>query len=604
MPPPRPVHPGVMFDMLKIRRLVDEAAKLLVHADGNPLDIVQSQFGAYSVQRLREMACQKLSEAYRVDETLCSVLTLQPSAGFDDVASQVLDEDPSNYDAEYVHFFHEKTKPQQLPDTKSLALLQGIMLSGHKPEALRTRAAVRVFMGGFRHHYSHLTRPISDLTSALFQHRFKKQFGIPLPPKDAATSRNNVDMEFGEMTKLLCERLGDGSAPKQDAQAEAKPESAPSVAPKESRRKKTPKKEDVRKTIVDPKLIPECLAFTRRSDPQSNAQYASERLLRVYARLAKDDLMDFICNLQYSPDWPVSTAADFVIYRKKVVAGENARKIGLRKIPQEVPQNRIYQLSDLFARLPPANLPPYPPEVIITKRWPEPATNITEITSAVMGEIRESPSVCEIVTYHPLLLEALHALLLCHCLLRTPPEEIQQHAYMVARLSRLCDGFPAFEVGYPSSRYDWIDVLKKPTSKTGLLPLVATWEELCSPKYLMMCSNSAGTRLNDVFDAVSSQTVGVNAEQSLSTAFEAYLETVDWSEATSPKPTAKAVGKVFDSPGSRLPLRSGHEIGHRLSFGTGCADLISRWLNAGLQSHSTEAKKVVKPAKGKQVAKP
>lgn len=77
--------------------------------------------------RLRVMAIQKLATAYKMDEIATSVLVMQGSA-LDDVAEKVLktghlsrehshkasrllvkiNSDPSNQDAQYVNFFHER----------------------------------------------------------------------------------------------------------------------------------------------------------------------------------------------------------------------------------------------------------------------------------------------------------------------------------------------------------------------------------------------------------------------------------------------------------------------------------------------------------------
>jgi len=83
------------------------------------------------------------------------------------------------------------------------------------------------------------------------------------------------------------------------------------------------------------------------------------------------------------------------------------------------------------------------------------------------------------VTYHPLLSEALHSVLLCHCIAQTPLAEIKRHAYMVARLIRLCDGWPAFHSTRSSARTDWEDLLRQ---KGGdWLDLGAEWKFLCEP---------------------------------------------------------------------------------------------------------------------------
>lgn len=58
--------------------------------------------------RLRVMAVNKLADAYRIDEIAASVAVMQGATALDDIADKVLKHDPSNPEALYVHFFHEK----------------------------------------------------------------------------------------------------------------------------------------------------------------------------------------------------------------------------------------------------------------------------------------------------------------------------------------------------------------------------------------------------------------------------------------------------------------------------------------------------------------
>lgn len=156
---PPPIDPGVMSSILQIRRLVDEATDLAVRASsglsnvelgsmrnaasyhGTTWAAAQSLglnppgvnagggrnpgLSANRIHRLRSLAVQKLAHAYRMDEVASSVLIMQGGSVFDDVAERVLKHgmstrfkflnllskplpDPSNPDAKYVHFFHEK----------------------------------------------------------------------------------------------------------------------------------------------------------------------------------------------------------------------------------------------------------------------------------------------------------------------------------------------------------------------------------------------------------------------------------------------------------------------------------------------------------------
>ena len=63
---------------------------------------------ATRIHRLRALAVQKLAAAYAADEIASSVMVMQGGSVFDDIAERVLKYDPTDADAKYVHFFHEK----------------------------------------------------------------------------------------------------------------------------------------------------------------------------------------------------------------------------------------------------------------------------------------------------------------------------------------------------------------------------------------------------------------------------------------------------------------------------------------------------------------
>ncbi|KAJ6788008.1 hypothetical protein PWT90_01120 [Aphanocladium album] len=443
MPPPHSVDPAVMFDMLKIRRLVEETAELILQAEGNSLLVDTSSYRPRRIQRIRDMACQKLSAAYRVDEIPCSLLTMHSSADLDNVASEVLRHDPANLDAKYVHFFHEKIHPLQLTECTSLEPLDDIVEAGHANEVRRTRAAVRFFMDSLRGLRDEsedgndgLGNCISDLTGAL--HTIQVENTIQshsASSQESHAQRNTAKVTSNDLTAALS-----------GCRLETKPQSC-SVPTQESQ---------ASRTIADPvpeqaipsslltqllfrrgscylrmacKLIPQGLPSTNANDADvsptetddhetAQQRRESRQLVKTFASRAKRDFMDFLSKLQYSPDWPTSAAAELVACKDKVLAGDKVRDFTRTALQHSSPINRIYKVSELFASTPLEGLPSYPPGVALTEENPDAAANIAKIASTVMDEIRENPSVCETVTYHPLLLETLHALLLCHCLLQ------------------------------------------------------------------------------------------------------------------------------------------------------------------------------------------
>ncbi len=137
-PRPRPIDPALFFDLVKIRRLIDDATSLAVRAangttsaslysslhatngmfngtDAEILGIGSARGGGGHAKlsrerkhRMREHATQKLSHAYHLDEIASSVATMQSASALEDVAKHVLQRDEQNAEAQYVHFFHEK----------------------------------------------------------------------------------------------------------------------------------------------------------------------------------------------------------------------------------------------------------------------------------------------------------------------------------------------------------------------------------------------------------------------------------------------------------------------------------------------------------------
>ncbi len=202
-------------------------------------------------------------------------------------------------------------------------------------------------------------------------------------------------------------------------------------------------------------------------------QLAARKMVRLNAKRALRDYNQYLSHFEYSPDLPIEIAEEFA---RKVNYASNGVKAP-RSYPhsQGVPEmgdastkmpHRVYKLSELFAATPPAGLPPYPSTAMTVARpqHPEPQEAFQTTT--------------ETLSYHPLLTDALHSLLLCHCLIQTSPKELLRHAYMVARLVRLADGYPVFQASRSPARADWIDVIQR---GENWIKLSEAWENLCAP---------------------------------------------------------------------------------------------------------------------------
>lgn len=480
-PRPRPIDPAVLFDMTKIRRLVDEATNLAVRAASDISSPIMTNVnggmpGASSISalglggghgtklsrerkfRMREQASQKLSRAYRLDEIACSVATMQGSSPIEEVAGLVLQRSPQDPDAKYVHFFHEKIPSRQLAESTSLETLTEVI--SEKPsegEALRTRAIVRTFKEDHE-------GAAQDLTSALSISRFHQphQSGQQLQAQESNQGRRRQDVVLADKDQptslegqllflratayltMACKHVADGIPPAQEANGQADADNSEGNTVPEANGRNS----------HDAEAKPDADA-----EASLHKQAESRKLVKTYAKRALRDFMSFVSNLEYAPNLPTVIAKDF--NDRVNLAAHGVRNPRPSEATYSLEPYTIYSIADLFAAVPPSDLPPYPSEEI-----------------AKAGKASEMPLTCEWTSYHPLLTEALHSLLLCHVLVQTSPKELLRHTYMVARLVRQADGFPIFQASRSQARSDWMEVLRRTESQ---LQLSASWETLCAP---------------------------------------------------------------------------------------------------------------------------
>ncbi|RSL66763.1 hypothetical protein CEP54_003626 [Fusarium duplospermum] len=492
---PRPIDPAVLFDMTKIRRLVDEATNLAVRAASDISSPIMTNVnggmpGASSMSalgmggpghgtklsrerkfRMREQASQKLSRAYRLDEIACSVATMQGSSPIEEVAGLVLQRSPQDPDAKYVHFFHEKIPSRQLAESTSLeALTEVISAKPSEGEALRTRAIVRTFKEDYE-------GAVQDLTLALSISRFRqpphqkpgqqsqtqesqqgrRRQDVSLADKDQPTSLEG-QLLFLRATAYLtmaCQHVADGiPPPPKEANGHADAENLDGNPVPEANGQNSPEPD------AEPGVDADADSASASALSASvRKQAESRKLVKTYAKRALRDFMSFISQLEYAPNLPTVIAKDF--NDRVNLAAHGVRNPRPTEATYSLEPYTIYSVADLFAAVPPSDLPPYPSQ---------------DITKP--GKASDLPLTCEWTTYHPLLTEALHSLLLCHCLVQTSPKELLRHTYMVARLVRQADGFPIFQASRSQARSDWIEVLRRAENQ---LQLSASWETLCAP---------------------------------------------------------------------------------------------------------------------------
>lgn len=465
---PHPIDTACFFDLVKVRRLVDEATNLAVRAasdiasptltnvNGGLQDqsslaspgaggtIHGSKLSRERKFRMREQASQKLARAYRLDEIACSVATMQGASPLEDVGQLILQRNPDDPDAKYVHFFHEKIPSRQLAETTSLQPLTEIITDRPaEPEVLRTRATVRVFKEDYE-------SAAHDLTNALSVLRYHPQPGsqtelqlqesqryrrrgqdVILAEKDQPSSLEGQLLfhRASAYLSLACKYATTGSPPPTNE--------APHGNNNTDANGQNP------------------------ATPCDHVHEEARKMAKTCAKRALRDFMLFISRFEYSPDLPTQVVKEF--NERVNLAAHGVRNTRASDAGTPIEPYHTYYLEELFAAQAPSELPPYPSE--------------KAASSSPQSPPQPDPS-CEWVTFHPLLIEALHCLLLCHCVIQTSVKELQRHAYMVARLVRLLDGFPAFQTSRSPARADWIEVLRR---VNNWINLSDTWENLCAP---------------------------------------------------------------------------------------------------------------------------
>lgn len=521
------MDPATLFDLVKIRRLVDDATDLAVRAANgttssalcNSHNASNGLFGGGSAaalglgigggganaklsrerkHRMREHATQKLSHAYHLDEIAASVATMQSASALEEVAKHVLTRNKDDPDATYVHFFHEKIPSRSLAECTSLAPLDEVIRQRPTDGApYRTRAVTRMFKEDFMGATMDLTEGLRVCRMYNTQHqRPNEQTELVLAREAAREQRTDTRVDEKDQPsslegQLLFHRAGtylimacdnialalsgpattnrDGCA---DLHGETEVSSLPTKIDKEINHRRLEARKMVR--TYAKRALRDYLAFISRFDytPGQPAEITKAFLNKVNAAANGYGRRGHENRLLEMAEYPM-TARSTALVRHDGQSPTNSRRPSQ---PIPVPTKPVYPLNELFAAIPPPGLPPYPNEsstALVKTKQSQPLSPI----------ISDDSSTSETLTYHPLLTDALHSLLLCHSLIQTSPKELLRHAHMVARLAHLSDGFPIFLAARSPARADWVEVLRR-TSKgsdkwIGLSS--ASWDELCKP---------------------------------------------------------------------------------------------------------------------------
>ncbi|KAF1990892.1 hypothetical protein K402DRAFT_460293 [Aulographum hederae CBS 113979] len=536
-PLPRPIDPAVFYDVVKIRKAVDEATNLAVRATSGLTSAALSSSmnagngmiggaGAAALglgyggtggtaklsrerkHRMRELATQKLSQAYHLDEIAASVATMQSASTLEDVAQFVLQRNANDFDARYVHFFHEKIPSRMMAECTPLDPLNEII--SERPgdgSPWRTRALTRIFKDDFAGAARDLTEALNVCRFQMSQHRAgKDQLVLAKTLREEAEKRGNrdwrqeikVDEEDQPSSleaQLLFHRAGiyfSIACQHVDAALDGL---------KEAEMAKQEAKAALNGDEMELPPLPPAAKEAHRK------RLEARKIVKTNAKRALRDYTAFLSHFDYTPGLPPEVAEDFI---RRVNMAANGVKVpksfsspkfsestdGFNEttstsnalVPHKgkehtnghandawpsLPMPEVYQCSLLFSPTPPPNLPPYPPTTSTALMMPSSLPPNTP-AAAALAESHEA------ITYHPLLTDALHSLLLCHCLFQTPPKELLRHAYNAARLARVCDGYPIFLAARSPSRADWVEVLRRAGDWIGIGGS-SKWEILCRP---------------------------------------------------------------------------------------------------------------------------
>ncbi|KAG0649760.1 hypothetical protein D0Z07_3885 [Hyphodiscus hymeniophilus] len=470
--------------------------------------------------RMREQATQKLSKAYHLDEIACSVATMQSASTLEDVAQLVLQRSPLDADAKYVHFFHEKIPSRQLAECTSLQPLDEVIAERpNEAEILRTRAVTKIFKDDFFGAAQDLTAALQVCRYIQSQHKAGRQ-QLQLASEAAAEAQRNsrwkeeikIDEEDHPSsleTQLLFHRAGVYlTIACQHVNAALPP--SPKRATHGANGVNGVKNEHINGNDV----VQEEVEMTPAEKEAQRKHLEARKIVKTNAKRALRDYISYLSHFDYTPGLPSEITEEFVRKVNQAANGfkiprpqNHARALDLESnaslsngqlsdalVPHNSHTNKnrqqsstsrnadmptlpppvVHQMSALFSATPPADLPPYPETSTALTTKQQMQASQTEATKAILAQT----DCHEALTYHPLLTDALHSLLLCHCLVQTSARELQRHAHMVARLARVCDGYPIFQAARSPSRADWIEIIRR---GNNWIQLQQSWESLCAP---------------------------------------------------------------------------------------------------------------------------
>ena len=454
---------------------------------------------------MREMATQKLAQAYRIDEIAASVATMQSASALENVASLVLQRAPSNADAKYVHFFHEKIPSRMMAENTTLIPLNEIISDEPAHAApFRTRSLTKIFKADH-------VGAAQDLTEALNICRSEK----------ARYSADKNQLVLAKAAREEIEREGrnwqDRVKDHQVTEADWPRSLELQILFQRGNQYLALACQCARQALQIQEMKPDNEQDSHQAQAGQRGQHPEpvhggevheesvelRENMRKYTKRSLRDYTAFLSNLDYAHTEFQSESKSAPLRNGERSIGSNADANGNGKVREEhegstdpgqalirqrpsreqqstdnphfdtpisEQSHRLYPVSDLLSSAPPTGLP----ALSMSN-----SSSISLKGSNVHIESFLPPRQYETVTYHPLMPETLHALLLAHCLLQTAPTTLLRIAINVARLTRLADGYPFFLTARSPARADWSEILRKTGDWIGLR---SSWDSLCKSR--------------------------------------------------------------------------------------------------------------------------
>lgn len=181
-------------------------------------------------------------------------------------------------------------------------------------------------------------------------------------------------------------------------------------------------------------------------------QLDSYRKAKASAKRAMQDILTFLSHIDYTDDYPKQSLDEWA---ERVMIVNSKRK-----------DTRQPEFKD---PLQPCDVKP------VSSLFKGASSSSRLLSSEEALQDQSSQRVINPhVTFHPLLVDALHILLMCHCIAQTSVKEIQRHAITVAKIMCLVGNAPFFSPYESAALADWCEILQQ----TEKLELGTPWEAL------------------------------------------------------------------------------------------------------------------------------